>query len=161
MVRFFAILLRPLFKVLDFLTPLGDLAARAWVAWIFFQAGLVKIQAWEATKFLFEHTYQVPFLNPMVAAVVGTGAELILPVLLLLGLGGRLMIVIFFIYNAVATISYPHLWSPEGAVSLAQHISWGLLLALLMFHGPGKLSLDYLIKRRHGQHLQRPAANDG
>ena len=139
---------------------MGDLAARVWVGWIFFKAGLVKIQAWQSTLFLFQNEYHVPLLSPVVAAYIGTAAEIILPILLVLGLGGRVTILIFFIYNAIAVFSYPHLWTPEGAMGLAQHINWALLLGLLMFHGPGKLSVDYWIKRRYGHYLLRPAAND-
>ncbi len=152
-VRFFAAIIRFILKILDFLTPLGGLVARIWVAWVFFKAGLLKIMSWESTLALFQHEYNVPFLPPYAAAVLGTGAELILPVLLVLGLGGRISILVFFIYNAIAVISYPHLWTPEGGQGLAQHINWGLLLALLMFHGPGKLSIDYLLRKRYGHYF--------
>lgn len=149
MIRAFSKSLYPLVRLLDCLAPLGDLLARIWVAKIFFDAGILKLQAWQSTLMLFQHEYAVPFLSPTFAAVIGTGAELLLPILLLLGLGGRLSILVFFIYNAVAVFSYPHLWTPEGAGGLAQHISWGLLLAMLMFHGPGKWSVDYLIRCRY------------
>ena len=155
MVRFFAWIISPLLRLLDFLVPLADLLARWWIAWIFFKAGLVKLQAWPSTVLLFTHEYSVPFLSPTAAAVLGTGAELILPILLAIGLGGRLMIFIFFLYNIVAVISYDFLWTPEGWNGLAQHINWGLLLALLMTHGPGRLSLDYWIRKKHGHHLER------
>ncbi len=155
MIRFFAIILRPFLKLLDFLTPLADLLARLWVSWIFFKAGLVKIQAWQPTVNLFTYEYHVPWLSPTAAAVLGTAAELILPILLVLGLGGRITIMIFFLYNIIAVISYNFLWTPEGWNGLAQHINWGLILALLMTHGPGKLSLDYWIRQRHGHHLEK------
>lgn len=154
-IRTFSKFLSPLFKLLDWLSPIGDLAARCWVAWIFFKSALVKVTSWQSTMFLFENEFKVPFLSPKLAALIGTGAELVLPVLLVLGLGSRLSIVIFFIYNLVAVISYPHLWTPEGAAGLDMHINWGLLLALLMFHGPGKLSLDHWLRKRYG-HLLRP-----
>lgn len=155
MIRLIAIILRPLFKLLDFLTPLADLLARLWVSWMFFKAGLVKIQAWESTVHLFAYQYSVPVLSPTVAAIIGTALELILPVLLVIGLGGRITIFIFFLYNIVAVASYHFLWTPEGWNGLAQHINWGLLLALLMTHGPGKLSLDYWLRREYGQHLEK------
>lgn len=153
MVQRYAKLIRPFIKTFEFLTPVGDLLARLWVAQIFFSAGLVKVQSWQSTLMLFANVYHVPFLPDNVAAVIGTGAELVLPVLLALGLGGRFMILIFFCYNAIAAISYPFLWTAEGATGLDQHISWALLLMLLMFHGSGKLSLDYLIRKIHGHHL--------
>lgn len=41
--------LRPILKVLDHLVPFVDLVVRCWVAWIFFKAGLVKIDNWQGT----------------------------------------------------------------------------------------------------------------
>ena len=101
--------------------------------------------------FLFQYVFHVPLLSPTWAAVLGTGAELILPILIVIGLGGRISILIFFIYNLIAMISYPFLWTPDGAQALAQHINWGLLLGLLMCHGSGKLSLDYWIRKKYGE----------
>lgn len=146
-------MISPLIRACHFLTPVGDLLARIWVAQIFFMSGLVKAQAWQSTKMLFAHVYNVPFLPPYFAAVLGTGAELILPILLVLGLGGRFVILLFFIYNLVCAISYPFLWTAQGAAGLSQHINWALLLMLLLFHGSGKLSLDYLLHKMHGHHL--------
>ena len=153
-IRIIARVIRPFLKALDYLAPLGDLLARLWVAKIFFQAGLVKIQSWQSTLMLFKHEYHVPLLPSYAAAVIGTGAELILPILLAIGFGGRIMIFIFFLYNAIAVISYGFLWTPEGAMGLAQHINWALLLLLLMCHGPGKWSVDYWIRRKHGRYLE-------
>ena len=146
--------LRPFLWLMDFLQPVGDLAARCWVAWIFFKAGLVKIESWDATLMLFRYEYQVPILPSDWAAVIGTGAELLLPILLVIGLGGRLTILLLFIYNIVAMISYPFLWTAEGAAGFDFHVNWGILLALLMFHGSGKLSVDYWIRRRYQQALK-------
>lgn len=152
-----AAIIRPFIRAFDFLSPFGDLLARIWVAQIFFMSGLLKVQAWQSTKMLFEHVYRVPLLPSGFAAILGTGAELILPILLVLGFGGRFVILLFFIYNAVCAISYPFLWTSAGAAGLSQHMNWGLLLMLLMFHGSGKLSLDYLIHQYHGHHLMNPS----
>ena len=62
------------------------LVCRVWVAYVFFNAGLTKISTWESTLFLFEYEYQVPLLPWKLAAYLGTAAELILPVFILLGL---------------------------------------------------------------------------
>lgn len=153
-IRIIAKIIRPFIRSLEFLTPLGDLIVRIWIASIFFKSGLLKLESWNSTVNLFTYVYHVPLLPPYFAAVLGTVAELVLPILLVLGLGGRFCILIFFIYNAVAAISYPFLWTPEGYIGLQQHINWGLLLMMLMLHGPGKWSLDYWIRLRHGHHLQ-------
>ena len=153
MIRISAAFLSPFIRLFNALAPVGDLLARIWIAQIFFFSGLVKIQSWQSTLMLFTHVYHVPLLSPYIAAVLGTAAELILPVLLVLGLGGRFMILILFIYNLVCAVSYSYLWTANGFAGLEEHINWALLLMLLMFHGSGKLSLDYLIHKIHGHHL--------
>ncbi len=133
-----------------FLSPLFDLTIRLWVAQVFFKSGLTKLQSWSGTLALFEYEYEVPLLPPSVAAVLGTAAELILPVLIVVGLATRLSSLALFLFNIVAVYAYgSFLFSAEGAAGLQQHILWGALLAMLVFHGPGKLSLDYLIAGRY------------
>lgn len=129
------------------LAPLTDLAIRLYVSWVFFKSGLLKIQSWESTLTLFEYEYAVPLLPPELAAYLGTAAELGLPVLVALGLLGRPAALALFIFNIVAVVSYPDL-SDSGRQF---HILWGLLLAVVMTHGPGCLSLDALIRRLRGQ----------
>ncbi len=155
MIDFIGKCLRPLFRVLDYLVPFVDLLVRLWVAKIFFVAGLTKIESWDTTLQLFEYEYHVPLLSTELAALVGTVAELILPVLLVLGLGGRVCIATFFIYNMMAVISYHYLWTPDGALGLDQHINWGLLLALMMTRGFSRFSLDYWISKKYGYLVEK------
>lgn len=126
---------------LDWLAPLGDLLLRLYVANVFWKAGLVKIQSWSSTMYMFTEEYKVPLLPPEVAAYMGTGVELFFPVLLAFGLSGRLAAFVLFVFNIIAVISYPTL----NAAGIADHQLWGLLLALLVLRGPGKLSLDHLL----------------
>lgn len=147
-------IIRPLLRFLDNFRSLGDLIARFWVAYIFFTSAMSKITDWGATIVLFKYEYAVPFFSPEVAAYIGTGLEFILPVFLVLGLGGRLFIFAFFIYNVVCVVSFHFLWTPAGATGLADHINWGLLLLLLMVNGAGKYSLDYLLHKRYGYFFQ-------
>jgi len=133
-------------RSLNFLAPLGDLFIRFWIAKVFFLAGLTKITTWDSTIFLFQYEYFVPVLSPTVAAVMATATELTLPVLILLGLGGRLPAFILFIFNIVAVISYPFLLTEGGQIGLNDHFYWGVLLMVIMFHGYGKVSLDALIQ---------------
>jgi len=133
-----------------FLSPLFDLAVRLWVAQAFFMSGLSKIQSWSSTLALFNYEYGVPLLPPPAAAVLGTAAELTLPVLIAVGLATRLSSLALFLFNLVAVYAYgSFLFSDEGTAGLQQHILWGVLLTMLVFHGPGKLSLDYLLLRRY------------
>ena len=128
-------------KFLASFTPAVDLLVRLWVAAVFFKSGLTKIQSWDTTILLFTNEYHVPLLSPEIAAVLGTGAELTLPLFLAFGLGARLAAAALFVFNIVAVVSYPEL---EGA-GLDQHYVWGILLAVTLAHGPGALSLDRLL----------------
>lgn len=127
-----------------YLAPVLDLTIRIWVGMVFFQSGLTKIQSWDTTLSLFENEYAVPLLPPELAALLGTGAELFLPVFLVLGLGGRLSAAAMFVFNIIAVLSYPDL----GEVGLKDHQYWGLLLLIPLLHGPGKISIDHFIRRR-------------
>ena len=129
---------------LGYLTPLLELGLRVWVGMVFFSAGMVKIASWQTTLALFENEYNVPLLPPDIAAYLGTGAELILPIFLIIGLGGRFAALAMFVFNIIAVISYPDL----GEVGLKDHQYWGLMLLVTLFHGPGKLSLDYFLRKR-------------
>ena len=127
-----------------FLSPLFDLALRVWVARVFWLSGQTKIQSWESTLMLFEYEYAVPVLPFEVAAYSATAVELVAPVMLVLGLGTRLGALSLFALNYVATISYPDI----NIAGIKDHLLWGTMLAISFFHGPGKLSVDYLIKRK-------------
>ncbi|MDQ2695009.1 MAG: DoxX family protein, partial [Pseudomonadota bacterium] len=135
--------IRPVYRFLDFLAPVADLLVRLWVANVFFKAGLTKMQSFDTTVLLFTYEYQVPLLPPAAAAFLGTAAELTLPVFLALGLAGRLSAAALFMFNIVAVISYPAL----NAAGLLDHALWGILLLVTVLHGPGRLSVDYLIDR--------------
>jgi putative oxidoreductase len=125
------------------IAPIFDLAIRLYIAKIFFWSGLTKIQSWSTTLALFEYEYAVPLLPTDVAAVLGTAAELILPPLLVLGLVTRPAAIALFVFNFIAATSYPDI----SEAGLKDHFHWGFLMLVPLFHGPGKLSLDHLIRR--------------
>ena len=130
--------------VLDWLKPLAQLAARLYVAAVFFRSGLTKLHDWDTTLALFADEYHVPFLNPTVAAFLGTGGELGLSVLLVAGLFGRFAAVGLSVINIVALISLMDV--PDAA--LMGHVFWASLLGFLVLWGPGALSLDHWLVRR-------------
>lgn len=133
-------------SMLETLSPLVDVAIRVLIALVFFKSGLTKIASWDTTLSLFENEYAVPFLPPELAAYLGTAVELGMPVFLVFGLGTRLAALVLFVFNIIAVISYPDL----GEVGLHDHQYWGLFLLVTLLHGPGKLSLDHLIRRCFG-----------
>ena len=131
-------------RAAEWLAPGLDFGIRLLIGSVFFQSGLSKIASWSSTVALFENEYAVPGLPPEVAAYLGTGVELFMPVLLVLGLSARASAAVLFVFNIIAVISYPDL----SEVGLEDHQYWGLLLLVTLLHGPGKLSLDHLIRRK-------------
>ena len=133
----------PVTALLNALQPVAALAARVYVAQVFFLSGLTKLRDWGTTVALFTDEYKVPLLPPTVAAVLGTAGELVLPVLLVLGLAGRFSALGLFLVNAVAVIALAEI----APAALQQHILWGALLAGLAIYGIGPWSLDRWFKR--------------
>lgn len=138
-------------------TPLFDLALRLYVGHVFFSSGLQKLRNWDGTLALFENDYQVPLLPPDLAAVMGTAGELGLPVLLVLGLAGRFGAAGLTVMNLVAVVSYPDL----SDLGRQDHLLWGTMLLVTLFHGPGRLSLDHWIGGRLAARSAARAANSG
>jgi putative oxidoreductase len=130
-----------LVRALDALQPAAALAARIYVGHAFFASGLTKLRDWDTTLALFTDEYHVPILPPELAAPLGTGGELVLPVLLVLGLGGRFAALGIFVLNLVAANALPEIG--EGA--LLQHIFWGALATGLAIYGPGEWTLERFV----------------
>jgi len=137
-------------RTAGWLRPLGhlvDLAIRLEVAQAFFRSGLVKIGNWDGTVYLFRSEYQVPLLPPTLAAYLGTFGELFFPPLLALGLAARFAALSLSAINVIAVISFWHVVRDNEA-ALSSHLYWGLLLLVTLSHGPGKLSIDHLIRKK-------------
>ncbi|MBD8514809.1 DoxX family protein [Photobacterium sp. WH77] len=127
-------------RLLAPLIPLLLLFTRLWVAWVFFNSGMIKYQSWDSTLYLFEYEYQVPLLPWRIAAYLGTATELIVPVFLVLGLLTRPMALLLFVFNIIAVVSYPLLWEK----GFFDHQLWGMMLLVNVFWGAGLVSLDHL-----------------
>jgi putative oxidoreductase len=145
---------KPIIQRLEFAAPVADLGIRLWAAKFFWDSGLTKINLDGDFPFLhmnpttislFTTEYHVPLLSPVLAAYLGTAVELTFPVLLAVGLCGRLAAAVLFVFNIVAVLSYPGL--EEFGVS--QHMLYGSLLLLPLLRGPGVLSIDHLLRRRY------------
>ena len=117
------------------------LAARFYIAIPFWRAGQVRYERWDDQAFLFEHVHPLPWLSPNTAALVTTGAELILPVLVVLGLFGRfaglglgiMAATIFFVIGG-------------NFANAAEQFPWMAMGVLIFIAGPGRISLDQAIR---------------
>lgn len=118
-------------RALSLAAPLADLLARLYIAKVFLLAGWSKVSDWDTTLYLFSDEYRVPLLPTNIAAVLGTGGELLFPVLLVLGFFTRLSALGLFCLNIVALASYWHVLK-DVPVALDDHLAWGLMLGMLM-----------------------------
>jgi putative oxidoreductase len=127
------------------------LLVRVYVSWVFLKSGWLKLSDWGQTVSLFESEYKVPLLPPYAAAIAGTAGELVFSILVIVGFAGRLSAIGLFAVNALAVISYAHVLYQEGfEAGLGQHYLWGFMLLVIIFYGPGALSIDGLLARRAG-----------
>lgn len=114
------------------------LAARLYVARVFFLSGLTKIRDWDTTLALFQDEYQVPLLPPELAAWAGTAGELLLPPLLAFGVATRFAAAGLSVLNVMAVLSLAEV----APAALLGHQWWGSLLVVLLLWGAGRLSVD-------------------
>ncbi|MGY0399877.1 MAG: DoxX family protein [Ostreibacterium sp.] len=140
------------------------LLLRLYIASVFLKSGFQKVSHWDSTLILFEYEYSVPFLSAKLAAILGTVAEIGLPLLLLFGVMSRWGAFALFCFNIVAVASYPALNVGEWAFvkafgflpigisfptkGLEDHVMWGLMIFTLFVFGAGKVSIDYLLSRK-------------
>ncbi len=114
---------------------------RLGAAVVFWNSAVTKLPNWETTVGLFADEYRVPLLPPEVAAWMATAIELTAPVLLVVGLLTRPAALVLLGMTAVIQIFvYPAAWPT--------HLQWAALLLILLVRGPGKISIDWVIRRR-------------
>ncbi len=122
-------------------------AARVFPAMVFWQSARTKVDGFsikDSTYFLFEHVYALPLIPHAPAAVLATLAEHILPVLLILGLFSRFSALGLLIMTAVIQIFvFPGAWVTHGL--------WAAALLVTVTQGPGRLSLDHVLRLESGK----------
>jgi putative oxidoreductase len=115
------------------------LALRVFPALVFFQSGRTKVEGVftikESTWYLFKEEYALPLIPSDLAAVLGTAAEHVLPILMILGLFTRFAALGLLTMTAVIEIFvYPDAWVTHGL--------WAAAFLALIARGPGAWSLD-------------------
>lgn len=115
----------------------------------FFRSGLTK---WDAPfvlapsqTYLFGQEFRLhilgaayPYPFPAVAAHLAATAEIVLPILLVLGLGTRFAAFGLLLMTALIQLTIPDGWANF-------HLPWAAMALALMTYGPGRLSIDGLI----------------
>jgi len=114
---------------------------RVAVAAVFWNSGMTKLANWDTALSLFTDEYKVPLVPPELAAYMAVTIELTTPVLLVLGLFTRpAALVLLGMTTVIEVFVYPEAWPT--------HIQWAAMLFVLLCRGPGKLSVDHLIRSK-------------
>lgn len=117
-----------------------QLAARLAISHVFWQSAQSKLASWPVTLQLFANEYNLPFIDPSIAAPLATAAELTGSVLIFLGLFSRLAaLMLLGVVSVIQIFVYPENW--------AEHLLWVSLLLLVLTRGAGVFSLDRLAAR--------------
>lgn len=135
-------------EILNGCAAIMALAIRLYLFKIFFWNGMLKLTSWASTTALFEHQYTVKWVTPYTAAALSTAAEIIFPVLMLLGIGARFPSLGLLIFHILNIVFYPQLLKPEYACALKDHVLWGILIGVIALYGHGILSLDYWLQKK-------------
>ncbi len=122
----------------NYLFPIFLVFVRAWMAKIFYYSGLTKIGNMKTTIYLFKYEYKVPILSPEFAAYLTTGAEIVMPILLVFGLFARISAIGLLIITGIIQFTY---------MQIIDHVYWAILLGIIILNGPGKLSFDHLVQK--------------
>ncbi|HEY1396043.1 DoxX family protein [Roseateles sp.] len=117
------------------------LACRFSIAGVFWLSGRTKVEGWftltDTTFLLFRQDYALPLIPPEWAAYLATGAEHLLPILLVLGLFTRVAALgVLGMTAVIQTFVYPSGWPT--------HLTWAAPMLYLLGRGPGRWSLDHV-----------------
>ena len=133
--------------------------ARFSIAAVFWSSGQTKVQGFVVNIFtgeihlgwprlsdsavaLFRDEYKLPFIPPEIAAPMAATAEHLFPLLLLIGLGTRFSALALLGMTLVIEIFvYPDAYPTHG--------TWAAIFLFLIARGPGVLSVDHWLARRH------------
>ena len=130
---------------------LVSIGLRFALAFPFFRSGLTK---WDAplvlsgsATFLFHEEFrlhllgfEVPYPFPDLMAFASGSAEIVLPILLVLGLATRFAALGILVMTAVIQLTVPDGWE-------AYHLPWAAMAGALTIVGPGRVALDALVGR--------------
>ena len=131
---------------------LASLALRFGLAVPFFKSGLTKwdgfLQISDTPELLFTEEFKLHFFGavidypfPKLMAWGSSLGEIVFPVLLVFGLGTRLAAFALLLMTALIQLTIPDGWANF-------HLPWAAMAIAIIVIGPGKISLDFLLRRR-------------
>lgn len=134
------------------LAPLAQLALRLALAVPFFRSGRTKWESFghlsDSALYLFREEFrlhlfgaEVPYPAPVLMAHASGIAEIVLPVLLVLGLGTRVAAAGLLMMTCIIQITIPDGWANF-------HLPWAAMALALLAFGAGPLSVDRLLGSR-------------
>ena len=129
---------------------LTQLVLRFGLAVPFWRSGVNKwdgfLQLNDVAILLFSSEFQLhlpggpdPFPAPAVAAFAAGSAEILLPILLVLGLATRVSALGLLAMTLIVQLTVPSGWP--------LHLTWAAMALAIMAWGPGRVSLDHWIER--------------
>lgn len=132
---------------------LTQLVLRFGLAVPFWRSGVNKwdgfLQINDVAVLLFSSEFQLhlpggpyPFPAPAAMAFAAGAAEILLPIILVLGLATRFAALGLLVMTLVVQLTVPNGWP--------LHMTWAAMALGIMAWGPGRISLDHLIKERKG-----------
>ncbi len=130
------------------------LVLRVTVAIPFWQSGLTKFDGFlqvspgavwlfanDFQLHIFGETYAYPF--PAAVALLSGLGELVLPTLLVLGLGARIAALGLLVMTGMIQLTVPDGWQ-------TYHLPWAAMLFPILAMGPGRIAADALVARYFG-----------
>jgi putative oxidoreductase len=132
---------------------LAQFALRFGLAVPFWRSGVNKwdgfLQLSDVAVFLFNSEFKLhlpggpyDFPVPGLMAFAAGSAEIVLPILLVLGLATRFAAAGLIMMTLVVQLTVPDGWS--------LHVTWAAMALGIMAWGPGRLSVDHLVARLRG-----------
>lgn len=131
------------------------LILRVTVAIPFWRSGLTKWNGFldmsDSAVFLFAEEFKLHFFGATVAyplpklmAFLSGSAEIVLPILLVVGLATRFAALGILAMTAIIQLTIPDGW-------LSYHLPWAAMALALMTYGAGRLSADHIVARIYGR----------
>jgi putative oxidoreductase len=135
-----------------FPASITQLVLRIALAVPFWRSGLTKWDGFgtlsESAVMLFEYEFrlhlfgrEIAYPSPTAFAFLSGVGEILLPILLVLGLATRFAALGILAMTVVIQLTVPHAWANF-------HLPWAAMALAIISYGPGRVSLDVLLKRR-------------